>query len=131
MNDSQSAGPIWIETLKLNHFRNYSSLKLDLDQRHVVLTGENGAGKTNLLEALSFLSPGRGLRRISYDKVSQSLTKDDPQAGTWAVHVKMEAAEGPVEIGTGLQAGSNGVETQRRVHINGAPVKTADSLLEH
>lgn len=73
---------VWIETLKLNHFRNYSTLRLNLDHRHVVLTGENGAGKTNLLEAVSFLSPGRGLRRIAYDKVSQALTRDDPQAGT-------------------------------------------------
>ena len=97
----------------------------------MVLTGENGAGKTNLLEAVSFLSPGRGLRRISYDKVSQSLIADDPQAGTWAVHVAMEGAEGPVEIGTGLQAGPGGVENQRKVHINGAAAKAADVLLEH
>lgn len=131
MTDTRKATQIWIEELKLNHFRNYSSLKLQLDQRHVVLTGENGAGKTNLLEAISFLSPGRGLRRIAYDKVSQALTNGDPQAGTWAVHVAMEGAEGPVEIGTGLQAGPGGVETQRKVHINGAPTRTADALLEH
>ena len=128
---TQSAHSVWIETLKLNHFRNYASLKQDLDQRHVVLTGENGAGKTNLLEAISFLSPGRGLRRISYDKVSQALSPDDPQAGTWAVHVAMHGAEGPVEIGTGLKAGPGGVETQRKVHINGTSAKTADALLEH
>ncbi|HCO55440.1 MAG TPA: DNA replication and repair protein RecF, partial [Pelagibacterium sp.] len=43
--------------------RNYPSAALDLDHRHVVLTGENGAGKTNLIEAISLLAPGRGLRR--------------------------------------------------------------------
>ncbi len=129
--DERQATRIWIETLKLNHFRNYSSAKIEFDQRHIVLTGDNGAGKTNLLEAVSFLSPGRGLRRSSYDKVSQSLTSDDPQVGTWAVHVAMNGAEGPVEIGTGLQAGPNGVDSQRKVHINGATAKTADTLLEH
>ena len=46
-------------------------LSLDLDQRHVVLTGENGAGKTNLMEAVSFLSPGRGLRRAAYADVAR------------------------------------------------------------
>ena len=70
------ATPVWVESLKLNHYRNYSGLKLELDQRHVVLTGENGAGKTNLLEAISFLSPGRGLRRAAYDKVAQQLSQE-------------------------------------------------------
>jgi len=130
------ATPVWVESLKLNHYRNYSGLKLELDQRHVVLTGENGAGKTNLLEAISFLSPGRGLRRAAYDKVAQQLSQEalpnsDPQAGTWAVHVSMQGAEGPVDIGTGLQAGPNGVEPQRKVHINGAASRSADALLEH
>lgn len=97
----------------------------------MILTGKNGAGKTNLLEAISFLSPGRGLRRISYDKVAQALGSYDPQAGTWAVHVVMEGAEGPVAIGTGIQAGPSGIESQRKVHINGAPVRSSDSLLEH
>ncbi|NKB51681.1 MAG: DNA replication/repair protein RecF [Rhizobiaceae bacterium] len=136
MNQNGQASRIWIEQLKLNHFRNYSHLKLDLDQHHVVLTGENGAGKTNLLEAISFLSPGRGLRRAAYDKVAQQLSQDgtdlsDPQADTWAVHVSMQGAEGPVEIGTGLQNGSSGVDPQRKVHINGALTRASDALLEH
>ena len=136
MDHNGQASQIWIEQLKLNHFRNYAHLKLELDQRHVVLTGENGAGKTNLLEAISFLSPGRGLRRTAYDKVAQQLSQNgtdlqDPQAGTWAVHVAMQGAEGPVEIGTGLQSGPTGVEPQRKVHINGAQVRSSDALLEH
>lgn len=102
----------------------------------MVLTGENGAGKTNLLEAVSFLSPGRGLRRAAYDTVAQQVstpdsTVHDPQHGTWAVHVEMQGAEGPVQIGTGLQAGPNGVEPQRKVHINGAQARNSDALLEH
>ena len=129
--DERQATRIWIETLKLNHFRNYSSAKIELDQRHIVLTGDNGAGKTNLIEAVSFLSPGRGIRRAAYDKVSQALAAGDPQAGTWAVHTALNGAEGPVEIGTGLQAGPNGVDGQRKVHINSATAKTSDALLEH
>ena len=131
MTNIQSATRIWLEQIKLTHFRNYSHLTLDLDERHVVLTGENGAGKTNLLEAVSFLSPGRGLRRTSYDRVSQSLGEDDPQAGTWTVFASMHGAEGPVSIGTGISANPSGVDTQRKVHLNGAPVKSADGLLEH
>jgi DNA replication and repair protein RecF len=48
--------------LALENFRNYSSVALKLDGRHVCLYGANGAGKTNLIEAVSMLSPGRGLR---------------------------------------------------------------------
>ena len=48
--------------LMLRDFRSYPALTLGLDSRVVVLAGENGTGKTNLLEAVSLLGPGRGLR---------------------------------------------------------------------
>ncbi len=50
--------------MRLTNFRSYGTLNLTLDSglQPVVLTGHNGAGKTNILEAVSFLSPGRGLR---------------------------------------------------------------------
>lgn len=54
---------VTINRLKLNDFRNYADIALSFDGRHVVLTGDNGSGKTNLLEAISFLSPGRGDRK--------------------------------------------------------------------
>lgn len=131
-NDATSH-PVWIETLKLNHFRNYATLRLETDRRHVVLTGQNGAGKTNLLEAVSFLSPGRGLRRVAYDKVARQETDPDampydPQAGTWAVHAIMHGAMGEVAVGTGLQAGGG---NNRRIHLNGTAAKTSEDLLDH
>jgi len=48
--------------LTLNNFRNYTEATLAPAPSFVVLTGENGAGKTNVLEAVSLLAPGRGLR---------------------------------------------------------------------
>ena len=47
-----------IRRIDLASFRNYSSLRIDVGSSPVILTGANGAGKTNLLEALSFLAPG-------------------------------------------------------------------------
>lgn len=117
---------VFLSELKLTGFRNYSTMKLELDERHVVLTGENGSGKTNLLEAVSFLSPGRGLRRASYDAVGNTHT-----SGAWSVFAELEGAEGDVSIGTGLTETAAGVETTRRVRINGTQVKTADELLDH
>ncbi|MEQ9350370.1 MAG: hypothetical protein RII27_07525, partial [Alphaproteobacteria bacterium] len=58
-----TAGCVALRRLTLTGFRNYDRLRLDLDGRPVVLAGANGAGKTNLLEAVSLLAPGRGLRR--------------------------------------------------------------------
>ena len=49
---------VFISRLKLTDFRNYAAAGLDLDGRHVVLTGNNGAGKTNLMEAVSLLLYG-------------------------------------------------------------------------
>ena len=60
-----------IRRLRLQDFRNYGRLELDLGPEHVVLVGENGAGKTNLLEALSLLSPGRGFRRATLDEMTR------------------------------------------------------------
>ncbi len=62
---------VHISKISLTDFRNYRALRLDLAPGAVVLTGENGAGKTNLLEAISFLSPGRGLRRATYAEVAR------------------------------------------------------------
>ncbi len=56
-----------VTSLSLSRFRNHRSLQLELDGRPIVLFGRNGAGKTNLLEAVSLLSPGRGLRRAKAD----------------------------------------------------------------
>ena len=51
-----------ITSLWLENFRNYDSLRLTLEPKPVVLMGPNGVGKTNVLEAISLFSPGKGLR---------------------------------------------------------------------
>ena len=115
-----------VRALKLDGFRNYASLSLKLDGRPVVLTGQNGAGKTNLLEALSFLSPGRGLRRAQLDEIAQKSG-----AGAWAVAATVENAAGEVELGTGIAMTPDGPEARRSVRVNRAPARSADVLLEH
>ena len=109
----------YISRLRLSHFRNYASAALDLDGRHLVLVGPNGAGKTNLLEAISLLTPGRGLRGASFEEVAAQGSD-----GAWAVAATVEMPEGPVDIGTGLNAGESG----RRVRINGANAKTIEEM---
>lgn len=115
----------YVSRLLLTDFRNYRSLALDFAPGPVVLTGENGAGKTNLLEAISFLSPGRGLRRAAHDDVARA---DTGQNG-FAIHARIVGAFGDVDIGTGT-LGEAGEAAGRRVRINGAPARSADEMLE-
>lgn len=117
---------VHLTRLKLTDFRNYRQLSLDLDQRHVVLTGENGAGKTNLLEAVSFLSPGRGLRRATYGDVSHVGS----DLG-FTVFAALSGMAGPVEIGTAAGEGPANGGAGRKLKINGANARSADDLLEH
>ncbi|MEX1180167.1 MAG: DNA replication/repair protein RecF [Cucumibacter sp.] len=113
-----------ISRLRLHAFRNYPTAALDLDSRHVVLTGENGAGKTNLLEAISLLSPGRGLRRANFEDLP--IHGGD---GAWAIAATVEGSAAPVDIGTGLAPG--GGDRPRRVRINGADARLVEELGEH
>lgn len=121
-----SADRTAITHLKLSSFRNYTGLSLALDGRPVVLTGQNGAGKTNLLEAVSFLSPGRGLRRAKMEDIA-SQSGD----GAWAVAATISNAGGEVELGTGIQMTADGPETRRSIRVNRAPGRSADVLLEY
>ncbi|MDF1608378.1 DNA replication/repair protein RecF [Hoeflea sp. YIM 152468] len=120
------APKVHIQRLKLSGFRNYARLSLELDQRHVVLVGDNGAGKTNLMEALSLLTPGRGMRRASYGDMIKAASGSD---SGFSVFASLEGMAGPVDIGTGVDGGEDG--GGRRVRINGAPARSIEELLEH
>jgi len=118
-----------VTRLTLTNFRSYAALRLETDTRPVVLTGANGAGKTNLLEALSFLAPGRGLRGVRLAQIGrQQAARPDLSVVPWAVAVTLSAPDGPIDLGTGLA--SAGTE-RRTVHVNGQPAKGAAAIARH
>ena len=121
--------PTRITALKLTSFRNYKSLNLDLEPKSVVLAGPNGSGKTNLLEAVSYLSPGRGLRRAQYMDVG--LTREKGGDGLWAVATSLETENGDTEIGTGLSVLDGVLYKSRRIRIDRQQVKSGDALTEY
>ena len=111
--------------LKLSDFRSYPALDLTIESAIVVLTGDNGAGKTNLLEAVSLLSPGRGLRRAEMGDCARAGGR-----GGWAVAATLEgsaADAAPVHLGTGIEPGDGA----RKCRIDRAPVPSARAFADH
>jgi DNA replication and repair protein RecF len=124
--------PMAVRQLRLTEFRNYRYLRLDLAARSVVLTGDNGAGKTNLLEAVSFLVPGRGLRRARLDEIARRGSADERVSGIgWAVAATLDGRDGRVAIGTGVETASDaGSSARRSVRIDGQPAVSQNALAE-
>lgn len=138
--------------LGLTSFRNYREISFDTGLERgfgaVVLTGLNGAGKTNLLEALSYLSPGAGLRQATIAEVefrhpgnyapSQSATAYPlpgavgPGFMAWTVHARYQTAGGEHVLGTGrdpLAQAQNGRE-RRISRANGANLRSQAGFAE-
>ena len=77
-----------ISSLRLTNFRSYTHLDLNLTGKPVVLYGANGAGKTNLMEAISFLSPGRGLRGAKMEDLARKFNGNTSQA--WGINATID-----------------------------------------
>lgn len=106
-----------VTRLTLTDFRSYAAASVELGDGFVLLFGENGAGKTNLLEAVSMLAPGRGLRGAALSQMARL-----GGSGGWAVASRL----GAVEIGTGTLAAA---PERRQVRLNGAAA-SVNSLSE-
>lgn len=122
MSDGYAAKVV-VQQLKLSNYRNYRTFSVNFSGKHVVFTGHNGAGKTNLLEAISLLSPGRGLRRSTYgDLICASADNN-----SFVVFAKLYSdLFDEVDIGTTCDNADGG----RKVRINGTST-SADRLTDY
>src|ERR1700736_4147779 len=116
-----------IRRLRLANFRSYRAAQVEVSRNCFVLVGANGSGKTNLIEAISFLTPGRGLRRANLEDVA--FSEGD---GSWAVSADVEGALGPVVLGTGIEARADeDAAFTRRCRIEREPVASAAAFADY
>jgi DNA replication and repair protein RecF len=113
-----------VRRIILQDFRSYATLDLALEGSVVALVGENGAGKTNLLEALSLFAPGRGLRRA---QLGECARNGGP--GGFAISVMVEDRGEPRQLGTGLEPAPEAAVRVNR--IDRAPVASARAFADH
>ena len=106
-----------LDRIFLSQFRNHRETALEATAKFNLLVGDNGAGKTNVLEAISLFAPGRGLRRAALaDMAAQGGT------GSFAVSAELAGSAGEVRLGTGIQAERPG---RRVVQVNQADAPAA------
>jgi DNA replication and repair protein RecF len=104
-----------VASLTLTDFRSYDRAELSPAGRSAYLFGANGAGKTNLLEAVSLLSPGRGMRASSLAEFGRRWP-DEASGRAWAISAVIEGDDGAVRLGSGVDlAGA----ARRLVRIDG------------
>ena len=108
-----------LSSLSLTQFRNHEATRLQAGARFNVIWGDNGAGKTNILEAISLLAPGRGMRRADIQQMAR-------QQGPGGFTVAATLMDDEVRIGTGTSADA---PSRRQVRVNGAAA-AANSLAD-
>lgn len=124
-----------LHKLTLSLFRNHEATRLDF-ARHgvaedvVVLTGANGAGKTNILEAISMLTPGKGMRGADAAEITRRLHNDSSvDAGEgWAVAGEVQKPDGfMARLGAGYDPRTH----KRRLRIDGKDVRATSAFAGH
>jgi DNA replication and repair protein RecF len=109
-NKKCSSANTHILSLKLSNFRNHQSYKVDFPNCPIAFIGKNGVGKTNILEAISLMQPGRGIRSVSLDNIAYK------NCGNFAIHINLIKNMEKYGIGSSLDLNYS---KSRKVKIDG------------
>ena len=132
-----------VSRLTLTDFRNYAHLRINAKLAPIIITGENGTGKTNILEAISFLTPGRGMRsarladikRITPALINDEYSPTEISNLNWAVSAQVCKGDEEIEIGTAVERTAREYDEddirsyeRRIVKINGQKITSQSEL---
>jgi len=121
-----------VKRLKLTNFRNYEALDISVESAPIIITGENGSGKTNILEAISLLTAGRGIRSAKLSTIDRvGAASGDLESRVfsnfpWTVYSEIESRDGELSIGTGRDPSSE--KDKRIIKIDGENIRSQAEL---
>ena len=114
-----------LRSIYLENFRSYKKINIKFKRiKFVILTGKNGSGKTNLLEAISFLSPGKGLKNCKLEEVINNNSKQ----GSAFFIIENEKAKNEIGIGFFNESKDNRSQLRKVIHLNGKKLKKQSNL---
>ena len=126
MKDSKS---FFIEKLILKNFRNHKNLKLNLKNSSILLYGGNGCGKTNVLEAISLLNQGKGLRKASIENYLNYEDTFNNEIKSWGINADFVGPKGKINIGTGLKKTTSKKTRVAKINSDFTPLSSLGNIL--
>ena len=116
-----------LRSVYLENFRSYKKLNIKIKNiKFVILTGKNGTGKTNLLEAISFLSPGKGFKNCRLDEVINTNSNSNHSSIFFTIEDKNEKNE--IGIGFFNESKDDKFQARKIIHLNGKKLTKQSNL---
>ena len=135
-NSTEAKGDIYISHISLTNFRNYERLELDLQPGMTLFQGDNGTGKSNLLEAMSLLAVARSPRASSDRELIRRINHEGEFYAQVAGNVERQQDSVDLQINfrttntPDSATGGVAMSVQKYFRVNGAP-RRASALIGH
>lgn len=110
---------VFLHNIALQNYRNFLNQKIEFSDKINLIIGPNGSGKTNILEAISYLTPGRGLKSTQFSEITNYQAGAHNQG--WACYFQLESILGPAQLISKFQT-----DTSRIITHNGSKISAAD-----
>ena len=119
----------YIKKLSLKNFRNHTNLNLNLKKSSILIYGGNGSGKTNILEAISLLNQGKGLRKANIENFLNQENIQDNTTKTWGINADFVGPNGQFNIGTGLKKTGSNKSRIAKINSDYIPLSSLGEIL--